>query len=114
MKILLAEDDHDLGNVLKEYLQLKGYDVIHAENGQLALDAFVGTQPDICVLDVMMPKLDGFKLREKVNQLPNKKDIPYILITAKVLDVDKIKGYNLGINDYVVKVIRFELIDMKS
>lgn len=101
MKILIAEDDLDLGSVLKEYLHIKGYDVVHALNGNLAYTAFVEEQPDICVLDVMMPELDGFSLAEKIQK--ENADMPFVFLTAKNMKEDKLRGLGMGAADYITK-----------
>lgn len=101
-RLLVVEDNVEMSKYLLEILG-KDYEITQAFDGEDALAKIKERDFDLITSDVMMPKVDGFELREKVNKLPNKKDIPYILITAKVLDRDKIKGYNLGINDYIVK-----------
>jgi len=105
-KILLAEDDFDFANVLKQYLELYKYDVTWAENGEIALDFFKNELFDICVFDVMMPKLDGFSLAEKITRI--NPEIPFIFLTAKKLKDDKIIGLKLGADDYIVKPFEAE------
>lgn len=105
-KILLAEDDTDFANVLKQYLELYHYQVTWAENGEIALDYFKNQAFDICVFDVMMPKLDGFTLAEKIIKL--NPEIPFIFLTAKKLKEDKIIGLKLGADDYIVKPFEAE------
>lgn len=105
-KILLAEDDFDFANVLKQYLELYKYDVTWAENGEIALDFFKKELFDICVFDVMMPKLDGFSLAEKITRI--NPEIPFIFLTAKKLKEDKIIGLKLGADDYIVKPFEAE------
>ncbi|PWB22000.1 response regulator transcription factor [Flavobacterium sp. HTF] len=105
-KILLAEDDFDFANVLKQYLELYKYDVTWAENGEIALDLFKKETFDICVFDVMMPKLDGFSLAEKIIKISP--EIPFIFLTAKKLKEDKITGLKLGADDYIVKPFEAE------
>ena len=101
LKILLAEDDLNLGVLLVDYLETEGFDVKLCKDGELALKAFESNQFDLCLLDVMMPKIDGFSLAKEV-RLKNKK-IPVIFITAKSLKEDKLKGYDLGADDYITK-----------
>ncbi|MDB5283045.1 MAG: two-component system response regulator [Bacteroidota bacterium] len=101
LKILLAEDDLNLGNLLVDYLEAEGFDVKLCKDGELALKAFQTSQFDICLVDVMMPKMDGFSLAKAI-RLKNKK-VPLIFITAKSLKEDKLKGYNLGADDYIAK-----------
>ncbi|OYU94633.1 MAG: DNA-binding response regulator [Bacteroidetes bacterium B1(2017)] len=100
-KILLAEDDLNLGVLLLDYLEAEGYEVKLCKDGELALKAFENSVFDLCLLDVMMPKLDGFELA-KIIRLKNK-DIPFIFITAKSQKEDKLKGYELGADDYISK-----------
>jgi DNA-binding response OmpR family regulator len=100
-KILLAEDDLNLGVLLVDYLETEGFDVKLCKDGELALKAFEENKFDLCLLDVMMPKMDGFSLA-KVIRAKNKK-IPVIFITAKSLKEDKSKGYDLGADDYIIK-----------
>ena len=105
MKILLAEDDTDLGNVLAQYLILKGFDVNHVTDGNEALLAIRSYKPDICVLDVMMPGTDGFAV---ARQLGKAGDIPFIFLTAKNQKKDIIEGLKLGADDYITKPFEVE------
>lgn len=100
-KLLLAEDDHDFAAILKQYLELHQFEVIWAENGEIALDFFKNQTFDICVFDVMMPKLDGFSLAEKIITI--NPETPFIFLTARKLKEDKIIGLKLGADDYIVK-----------
>ncbi|MGZ3931594.1 MAG: response regulator transcription factor [Bacteroidia bacterium] len=101
LKILLAEDDLNLGVLLVDYLESEGFEVKLCKDGELALKTFQGGTFDLCLLDVMMPKLDGFTLARGI-RLKDKK-IPVIFITAKSLKEDKLKGYGLGADDYITK-----------
>ena len=99
--ILLAEDDPDFGNLLQQYLQMSGYRVTWVKDGEEALKVFTQNSFDICVLDVMMPKKDGFTLAEDIiNENP---EIPFVFLTARKLKGDKLKGLKLGADDYIVK-----------
>lgn len=100
-KVLLAEDDADFASVLKQYLELHKYDITWAENGEEALAIFQTETFDICVFDVMMPKMDGFTLAEKIIKI--NPEIPFIFLTARKLKEDKIIGLKLGADDYIVK-----------
>jgi len=100
-KILLAEDDLNLGILLVDYLETEGFEVKLCKNGELALKAFQNKQFDLCLLDVMMPKMDGFSLAKEIRL--KDKTIPVIFITAKSLKNDKLKGYTLGADDYITK-----------
>ncbi len=100
-KVLLAEDDYDFADVLKQYLLLYNYEVIWTKDGEEALDIFQKSTFDICVLDVMMPKMDGFTLAEKIIEI--NPETPFIFLTARKLKEDKLKGLKLGADDYIVK-----------
>ena len=100
-RILLAEDDLDFGNILKQYLEISGYSITWAKDGKEALELFKKDTYNICVFDVMMPKMDGFTLAEKV--IDYNPEIPFIFLTARKLKEDKIKGLKLGADDYIVK-----------
>lgn len=99
--ILLAEDDPDFGNILKQYLEISGYKVTWAKDGVEALELFEKIDFHICVLDVMMPKMDGFSLAENIVDI--KPEIPFVFLTARKMKEDKIKGLKLGADDYIVK-----------
>ncbi len=101
LKILLAEDDLNLGVLLVDYLEAEGFDVKLCKDGELALKAFQNNPFDLCLLDVMMPKMDGFSLAKSI-RIRNK-NIPIIFITARSLKEDKLKGYGLGADDYITK-----------
>jgi len=101
LNILLAEDDLNLGMLLVDYLEAEGFNVKLCKDGELALKAFQSFTFDLCLLDVMMPKLDGFSLAKAVRL--KDKNIPIIFITAKSLKEDKLKGYDLGADDYITK-----------
>lgn len=101
LKILLAEDDLNLGMLLVDYLETEGFDVKLCKDGALALKAFLASPYDLCLLDVMMPQVDGFSLAKEI-RASNKK-IPILFITARSLKEDKLKGYGLGADDYIIK-----------
>lgn len=105
-KILLAEDDFDFSNVLIQYLQLHDFDVVRAEDGVKALEIFKKNSFDICILDVMMPKMDGFVLAEELIKI--NPETPFVFLTAKQLKEDRIKGLQLGADDYIVKPFEVE------
>lgn len=100
-KILLAEDDADFAGILKHYLELHQFEISWTENGEEALSIFQTEHFDICVFDVMMPKMDGFTLAEKIIKI--NPEIPFIFLTARKLKEDKIIGLKLGADDYIVK-----------
>lgn len=100
-KILLAEDDLNLGLLLVDYLESEGFRVKLCKDGELAMNAFNNDTFDICLLDIMMPRKDGFAVAQLIRA--KNKTIPLIFITAKSLKEDKLKGYNLGADDYITK-----------
>ncbi|PMD96468.1 DNA-binding response regulator [Siphonobacter sp. BAB-5405] len=106
MKILLAEDDPNLGTLLQEYLTLKGYPADLARDGDEALNQFVKQSYDLCIFDVMMPKKDGFTLAKEVRQA--NADIPIIFLTAKAMKEDTLQGFRLGGDDYLTKPFNME------
>ncbi|MFY0630969.1 MAG: response regulator [Flavobacteriaceae bacterium] len=101
-KVLVVEDNVEMSSFLVDMLG-DTYECSVAFDGHEAYEKIKNEHFDLITSDVMMPKVDGFELREKVNLLEDKKHIPFILVTAKHLEVDKIKGFNLGIHDYIVK-----------
>lgn len=100
-KILLAEDDVDFGTILKQYLELQNFEIYWAKDGEEALNVFKNQHIDICVLDVMMPKIDGFTLAEEIVEI--NPEIPFVFLTARNQNEDKIKGLKLGADDYIAK-----------
>ncbi|MBK6833340.1 MAG: response regulator transcription factor [Bacteroidetes bacterium] len=100
-KILLAEDDLNLSVLLSDYLETEGFEVKLCKDGDMALKAFQNARFDLCLLDVMMPKRDGFTLAKEIRAKDNK--TPIIFITAKSLKEDKLTGYDLGADDYITK-----------
>jgi DNA-binding response OmpR family regulator len=105
-KILLAEDDFDFASVLKQYLELYEYQVTWVKDGEEALTIFKSQSFDICVLDVMMPKIDGFSLAEKIIII--NPETPFVFLTARKLKKDKIIGLKIGADDYIVKPFEAE------
>ncbi|MEO8771934.1 MAG: response regulator transcription factor [Ferruginibacter sp.] len=107
-KILLCEDDTNLGMVLKNYLELNDYDVILERDGRLGLAAFQREKFDICLLDVMMPNMDGFTLAEEIRDI--NPDVPLFFLSAKTMKDDIIQGYKLGADDYITKPFDSEVL----
>jgi DNA-binding response OmpR family regulator len=107
-KILLVEDDPNFGTVLKDYLKLNDYDVTHAKDGLEGLISFKNDDYDICILDVMMPKKDGFTLAKDIRSV--NKDIPIIFLTAKSMKEDVLRGYQAGADDYLNKPFDSEVL----
>lgn len=100
-KILLAEDDTDFASVLKQYLEIHSFEVQWAKDGDEAWQLLKKDSFDICIFDVMMPKMDGFTLAEKCIEI--NPDIPFLFLTARNQSEDKIKGLKLGADDYIIK-----------
>ena len=107
-KVLLCEDDTNLGMVLKNYLELNDYDVILERDGRLGLAAFQREKFDICLLDVMMPHMDGFTLAEEIRDVDP--DMPLFFLSAKTMKEDIIAGYKLGADDYITKPFDSEVL----
>ena len=107
-KILLCEDDTNLGMVLKNYLELNDYDVTLERDGRLGLAAFQRERFDICLLDVMMPNMDGFTLGEEIRDV--NPDVPLFFLSAKTMKDDIIQGYKLGADDYITKPFDSEVL----
>lgn len=107
-KILLCEDDANLGMVLKNYLELNDYEVTLERDGRLGLAAFQREKFDICLLDVMMPNMDGFTLSEEIRDI--NPDVPLFFLSAKTMKEDIIQGYKLGADDYITKPFDSEVL----
>jgi DNA-binding response OmpR family regulator len=99
-RVLVVDDDDDIRLLLEELLRGAGYGVETAEDGRVALRAFHASPPDLVVLDLSMPELDGFETLERLRDLS---DVPVILLTARGGEIDKVRGFRAGADDYVVK-----------
>lgn len=106
LKILLCEDDENLGMLLREYLQAKGFQAVLCQDGEVGYREFTKSKFDIAVLDVMMPKKDGFTLAQEIRQ--SNADIPIIFLTAKTLKEDILEGFKIGADDYITKPFSME------
>lgn len=106
IKILLAEDEPALALIIKESLETRNFEVMHCINGEVAFDAFTKQKFDLLVLDVMMPKKDGFSVAKDVRKIDKK--IPIIFLTAKSQTQDVVEGFNIGGNDYLKKPFSME------
>ena len=106
LKILLCEDDENLGMLLREYLQAKGYQAVLCQDGEEGYREFVKAKFDIAVLDVMMPKKDGFTLAQEIRQA--NAEIPIIFLTARTLKDDILEGFKIGADDYITKPFSME------
>lgn len=105
-RILLAEDDENLGMLLCEYLQAKGFATDLMPNGEDAYNAFVASKYDICIFDVMMPKKDGFTLAKEIRMINT--EVPIIFLTAKTMKEDILQGFKAGADDYLSKPFSME------
>ena len=110
-KILYTEDDETLAFLTKDNLEQNNYEVVHCCDGQLGLETFKKDKFDICIFDIMMPKMDGFDLAAEIRKLNT--DIPIIFLSAKTLKEDRIKGLRLGADDYLVKPFSIEELLLK-
>lgn len=110
-RILYTEDDETLAFLTKDNLESNNYEVIHCCDGKLGLETFKKENFDICILDIMMPKMDGFELATEIRKTNN--DIPIIFLSAKTLKEDRIKGLRLGADDYLVKPFSIEELLLK-
>ncbi|MDD3195146.1 MAG: response regulator transcription factor [Paludibacter sp.] len=106
VKILLCEDDENLGMLLREYLQTKGYDADLQPDGEAGYKAFTKNKYDLCVFDVMMPKKDGFALAADIRNINS--EVPIIFLTAKSMKEDILQGFKLGADDYLSKPFSME------
>lgn len=111
LRILLCEDDESLGMLLREYLQAKGYDAELYPDGEAGYKAFLKSKYDMCVLDVMMPKKDGFALAQEIRQI--NQEVPIIFLTAKNLKEDIFDGFKIGADDYISKPFSMEELTLR-
>jgi len=111
IKILYVEDDIALTFVTKDNLEQFGYEVIHFENGQLALNNFTLHAFNLCILDIMLPKMDGFELAKRIREI--NREIPILFLSAKSQTEDKIQGLKLGADDYITKPFSMEELRLK-
>lgn len=110
-KILYVEDDIYLSFVTKDNLEIKGYDIDWQKDGEAAIQAFSEQEFDLCILDIMLPKLDGFSVAEAIRK--ENQDIPILFLSAKTLKEDRIKGLTLGGDDYITKPFSIEELVLK-
>jgi DNA-binding response OmpR family regulator len=106
VKILLVEDDPNLGFVVKDNLVMKGYDVTLCSDGELGENEFFSNSFQLCILDVMLPKKDGFSLARAIRAKNN--DVPILFLTAKAMTDDKLEGFGTGADDYITKPFSLE------
>jgi DNA-binding response OmpR family regulator len=110
-KVLLVEDEKNFGLLLRDYLNMNGFRVVHCENGEDGIKTFKSESFDLCILDIMMPKKDGFSLAEEIRVI--NKAIPLLFLTARNMREDMIKGYKLGADDYITKPFDSEVLLLK-
>lgn len=110
-KILYVEDDPNLGFVTKDNLELEGYEIVHFQDGKEAWKSFSKERYDLCLLDVMLPELDGFSLAEKIRK--QNLQVPIIFLTAKTMQEDRITGLKIGGDDYVTKPFSIEELSLR-
>ena len=103
-KILLIDDDETLLSLLSDHFQMVGFSPLSANRGQIGLELTIQEKPDLIVLDVMMPGMDGWQVCE---ELRKKSSIPIIMLSAKGDEIDKLRGFQLGVDDYVTKPFSF-------
>jgi DNA-binding response OmpR family regulator len=111
MKILIAEDDRDFGNILTQYVTISGFEVTLGSDGKEAWELFNQNKFDICVLDVMMPEMDGFTLAVKIKEIHP--ETPIIFLTAKSLKEDIVRGLKIGADDYITKPFDPEVLILR-
>jgi len=111
--ILVVDDMKRIRDIVRFYLKNEGYNVFIAENGKEALTYAFGKNPlDLIILDIMMPKMDGYEVLRQIRESDETKNVPVIFLTAKAQKTDVQKGVELGVNDYVVKPFKF--VDLRE
>ena len=105
-KIIVIEDDPNLGYILQESLELQGFEAVRCEDGEAGHSAFLNEKFDLCLIDVMLPKKDGFTLAREIREIDQ--NIPIIFLTAKSLKEDRIEGFKIGGDDYITKPFSIE------
>jgi DNA-binding response OmpR family regulator len=110
-KILLVEDDPNFGSIMKSYLELNDFTVVLKPDGKQGLSAFKSELFDICILDVMMPEMDGFTLAKEIKKTNS--SVPFIFLTAKSLKEDMLEGFKTGADDYITKPFDSEVLLFK-
>jgi two-component system, OmpR family, response regulator len=108
IKILLVEDDPNFGSILKSYLELADYEVVLKQDGKQGLTCFRNNLFELCILDIMMPEMDGFTLATEIKKLDDK--VPVIFLTAKTLKEDVIEGFRIGADDFLTKPFDSEVL----
>ena len=111
VSILLCEDDENLGMLLREYLEAKGFKAELCADGEEGYHSFMTNHYDLCILDVMMPKMDGFTLAGKIHEISP--ETPFIFLTAKTLTEDIREGFEIGADDYITKPFRMDVVVLR-
>ncbi|NCA76102.1 MAG: response regulator transcription factor [Alphaproteobacteria bacterium] len=111
IKILLVEDDPNFGSIMKSYLELNDFSVVLKPDGKQGLSTFKSEAFDICILDVMMPEMDGFTLAKEIKKTNS--PVPFIFLTAKSLKEDMLEGFRTGADDYITKPFDSEVLLFK-
>ena len=101
--ILLVEDDEMVADVVRINLEAEGYDVVHAPNGAAGLAVIAQSPPDLVILDVMLPEVDGWTVLGRLRDDPVTRSLPVIMLSAKAMPADQVRGYNLGATAYITK-----------
>jgi len=110
-RVFMVEDDQNFGTVMKSYLEINGFEVTWIKDGANALKTFVSKHFDICILDVMLPNVDGFTIGKEIKS--KEEEIPMIFLTAKTLKEDVLQGFGVGADDYVTKPFDSEILIAK-
>lgn len=110
-RLMYVEDDDVLSFITKDSLEEKGFEIYHYPDGEAAFNAFKNQGFDLCIIDIMLPKMDGFTLAQKIREIDY--EIPIIFLTAKSLKEDRIKGLTLGADDYLTKPFSMEELILK-
>ncbi|MCB8816453.1 response regulator [Desulfosporosinus sp. SRJS8] len=100
LKVMLVDDEEGIRTIVERLIRKEGYDFSYASNGEKALQMFAHEAPDLIILDVMLPEIDGFEVCRRIRQ---KSEVPIILLSAKEDIVDKSVGFNMGADDYITK-----------
>ncbi len=109
--LLMVEDDINFGTVLRSYLEMNGFSVVWVEQGKKVMEAFATHKFDLCILDVMLPDVDGFELAQMIREKDTM--VPFIFVTAKTMKEDVIRGFKTGADDYITKPFDSEILLMK-
>ncbi len=107
IKVLIVDDEERMTRVIADYLRIKGYDTAEAADGEEALRQFAAFKPDLVLLDVMMPKMDGWEVCSRIRQ---QSSVPIIMLTARGEEEDELKGFSLGVDEYIAKPFSLKIL----